>query len=450
MKNRTVAVAVVAVAVVVLAAVVLSGITVNQQSQVTQNKTVMQIAEENGNFTKLVGALNSTGLTEALNGSGPFTVFAPTDAAFDALNLSGVSLPTDKANLTKILQYHVAAGSLMASGLSNGQSIMTLEGSPVTIIQNASGTYVNDAKIVTTDLVGSNGVVHVIDAVLMPVDIVQAVTNNSEFSTLATALQKANLTDTLNSTGPFTVFAPTDAAFAAANQTLLNQLMSSNDTTNLTKLLTYHVIPSLIVLGNGTGNMTAATVEGGNLLIKANGDNFTVNNAKVVGATYATNGVIYTVDKVLMNPKTIVETAMEDGNFTKLVAALQAANLTAALNGTGPFTVFAPTDAAFNALDQATLQKLLTTDKDNLSAILQYHVVPGTVYSFDIVNNMTVATLNGLPLNITVEGNQIMVGNATVQMTDIVTTNGVIHVIDKVLMPPNMDASSQDNMTTSQ
>lgn len=440
MDKKITAAIVVVVAAVLLAAVALTGLNLNLNSQATSGKTVVENAQENGNFTKLIGALNATGLTETLNGSGPYTVFAPTDTAFAAMNQTQLNnLTQDNASLAMVLKYHVVPGKIMSSQLTQNMTIKTLEGSDLVIIMNQTGTYVNGAKVVTKDIESSNGVIYAIDTVLVPQTIVQTLMNTSSLSTLTAAVQMANLTETLNGTGPFTVFAPTNSALA--NSTYVNGLIATNDTANLTKLLTYHVVPYRVIVGNDTNSSLLKSVEGSHLVMIANASGTFINGAKVLATNFSSNGVIYTIDKVLVPPTTILQTAMENGNFTKLVAAIKAANLTDTLNGTGPFTVFAPTDAAFNALDQAVLNKLTATDKANLTKLLTYHVVPGMVMSTQLMNG-TVTTVEGEQLNVTVNGTTVMVGNVTVIMKDIITTNGVIHVIDKVLVPPSMNLTA--------
>jgi uncharacterized surface protein with fasciclin (FAS1) repeats len=136
--------------------------------------------------------------------------------------------------------------------------------------------------------------------------------------------------------------------------------------------------------------------------------------------------------------KTIVQTAVDAGQFTTLAAALEAAGLVDTLNGTGPFTVFAPTDAAFAKLPAGTVENLLKPEnKDQLVAILTYHVVPGNVMAADVVKLKEAETVNGKDLAIAVDGSTVMVNEAKVTATDIAASNGVIHVIDSVVLPPS-------------
>ena len=135
-----------------------------------------------------------------------------------------------------------------------------------------------------------------------------------------------------------------------------------------------------------------------------------------------------------MGKKSIVETAVSAGTFNTLVTAVKAADLVEVLSGPGPFTVFAPTDDAFDKLPEGTIAKLLE-NKDKLKAILTYHVVPGKVMASDVVNLKSAKTVNGQNITIKVKGGTVMVDNAKVVKTDIDCTNGVIHVIDTVILP---------------
>jgi transforming growth factor-beta-induced protein len=139
-----------------------------------------------------------------------------------------------------------------------------------------------------------------------------------------------------------------------------------------------------------------------------------------------------------MAQKDIVDTAVEAGSFTTLVSAVQAAGLEETLRGEGPYTVFAPTDDAFAAVPKETLDALLADPKGALTDVLTYHVVPGKVMSTDLSDGMTVETVNGATLTIKVnDDGTVQINDATVTTADIETSNGVIHVIDSVLIPPS-------------
>ena len=186
----------------------------------TGSLNIIQTAQAAGQFTTLLAALDATGLDDALRGPGPFTVFAPTDDAFDALPEGTVeALLGDLDALTRILQYHVASGKVPASEVVklDGMSVETIGGELVWIDVKDGKVILNDvAEVIITDIYASNGIIHVIDAVLVPQDIVETASANDDFDTLVTAVGAAGLADALSApNGPYTVFAPTDDAFAA-------------------------------------------------------------------------------------------------------------------------------------------------------------------------------------------------------------------------------------------
>ena len=270
-------------------------------------------------------------------------------------------------------------------------------------------------------------------SVNQPKDIVETAKANGSFSTLVTALTAANLVDTLKGTGPFTVFAPTDAAFNALPAGLLDSLLAN--TTALTQVLTYHVVSGELLASHITSLMSVTTLQGGSLPISTAGGQVKIGIATITQTDIkCSNGVIHVIDTVLVPNKimNIVQAAQYYG-FSTLVTAIQAANLVSTLEGTGPFTVFAPTNAAFAALPAGTLDSLLA-DQSSLVAVLTYHVVPGYLLAADVVASTSLTTVQGQMLTITTAGGP-KVNGANIIQTDIECTNGVIHAIDAVLLP---------------
>lgn len=410
---------------------------------------IVDIAIDNGNFTVLVAALQEAELVDVLKGEGPFTVFAPTDAAFTALLTElGVSASylLGHPQLADILKYHVVSGKVMSTDLSDGMVAPTLNGENVTFTVNG-GVKVNDATVTAADIEASNGVIHVIDKVLIPSDfelyptVVDIAVNNDGFSTLVAALTKAGLVGALQGAGPFTVFAPTDAAFAA----LLAQLgVSAEYLLNhpqLSEILLYHVVSGKVMSTDLTDGMTPATLNGETITVDLDGGVF-INDASVILANLeAGNGVVHVIDKVLVPSDfvlypTVVDIAVNNPNFSILVAALQKAGLVDALLGEGPFTVFAPTNEAFADLLEAlgiTAEQLLA--QPDLAKVLLFHVISGKVMSTDLVDEMTATTLNGESVTFT-EGSWF-VQDAEIIAVDIEAGNGVVHVINKVIIPTN-------------
>jgi transforming growth factor-beta-induced protein len=270
-------------------------------------------------------------------------------------------------------------------------------------------------------------------------DIVDTAVAAGSFTKLAAALQAADLVTTLKGAGPFTVFAPTDAAFAKLPAGTLDNLLKPENKAQLQAVLKYHVVGGKVTAADVVKLSHATTLQGKDVAITTPGGTVKVNDATVTMAdVQASNGVIHVIDTVLLPPtQDIVERATAAGSFTTLVAALNAADLTATLKGTGPFTVFAPTDAAFNKLPAGTLDNLLKPEnKAQLQAILKYHVLMGAAYAGDVVKTNKATTLEGKDVAVTVNGNSVKVNDATVTAVNVLATNGVIHVIDTVLIPP--------------
>lgn len=267
-------------------------------------------------------------------------------------------------------------------------------------------------------------------------DIVDTAAQAGSFKTLAAALQAAGLVDTLKSSGPFTVFAPTDEAFAKLPAGTVESLLKPENKAKLTAVLTYHVVSGNVKAADVVKLRAAETVQGQSLAINAQ-SGVQINDAQVVKADIlCSNGVIHVIDTVLLPKGDIVETAIGAGKFETLAAALKAAGLVETLKGKGPFTVFAPTDEAFQKLPAGTLDSLLLPEnKGKLTAILTYHVVPGKLAAGDIVKLSAAQTVQGSSVKISVVDGSVMVGPAKVIAKDVMCGNGVIHVIDTVLLP---------------
>jgi uncharacterized surface protein with fasciclin (FAS1) repeats len=272
-------------------------------------------------------------------------------------------------------------------------------------------------------------------------DIPTNATNTGVHDSLVAALSHAGLVDTLSGDGPFTVFAPTDEAFAAAGIDL-STFDTDEKNATLSDILLYHVYAGAVNAADVTDGLTVTMANGDDATFSVSNGTVMVGSATVTTAdVMASNGVIHVIDAVLMPPADLVDiptTASSTGIHTSLVAALAAANLVTTLQGDGPFTVFAPTDEAFAAAGI----DLSTFDTDDeiavLVDILTYHVVAGQVMSTDLSDGMTATALNGDDLSFHIMEGAVMIGSemATVTSADVMTSNGVIHVINKVLMPP--------------
>jgi len=396
---------------------------------------IPRTAQCTGIHDTLVTAVIQGGLLETLQGEGPFTVFAPTDQAFTD---AGIDLSTvSQSDLADILTYHVVSGAVPASAVTECMSADSVNGNPLSFTVNG-GVMVNDANVTIADVNTSNGVIHVIDKVLLPTatpnDIPRTAQCTGIHDTLVTAVIQGGLLETLQGEGPFTVFAPTDQAFADAGIDLA--AVSQSD---LADILTYHVVSGAVPASAVTDCMSADSVNGNPLSFTVDGG-VMVNDANVTIADVNTsNGVIHVIDKVLLptaTPNNIPRTAQCTGIHNSLVAAVIQAELLETLQGTGPFTVFAPTDQAFTdaGIDLASLST--PEGKQTLTDILLYHVVPAAVPASAVTECLSADAANGQPLSFTVDGG-VMVNGANVTLADVNTSNGIIHVIDKVLTPSN-------------
>ncbi|MEM8669090.1 MAG: fasciclin domain-containing protein [Planctomycetota bacterium] len=286
----------------------------------------------------------------------------------------------------------------------------------------------------------------IVGATSFAADIVDTAVGAGKFKTLAAALGAADLVDTLKGDGPFTVFAPTDEAFANLPAGTVETLLKPENKDALTGILTYHVVPGKVLAKQVVGLKGAKTVNGQRVDIKFDSGKVQIDGANVVTTDIVCdNGVIHVIDAVILPAdKTIPELAIGAGKFKTLVAAAKAAGLVDALSGDGPLTVFAPTDDAFAKLPKGTVESLLKPEnKSKLADILKYHVVSGRVYSEDALAAKAAKTLQGSSVSIGIKNGAARVNDAKLVATDVDASNGVIHIIDSVLIPPAKGANTR-------
>lgn len=450
-------------------------------SNSAQNDPVLEnlvgTALAGGTFNTLAAALEATDLISVLSDeSREFTVFAPNDAAFAALGDETVNaLLADPDTLRDILLYHVLpdiqVDAATAVSLA-GNTVTTANEDDIALSLNNGELFVNMSKVIATDVAASNGIIHVIDSVLIPpadvvadtqLSIVETAVAEGSFNTLVAALQATGLDAALaNTEDTFTVFAPTDEAFAKLGDETINALLADPET--LSDILLYHV-----VAGSAVDSTTAISLAGTSVTT-ANGDSVAVsvqdnqlliNQSVVIQAdVQASNGIIHAIDTVLLPPAstpvapveeptisppttaqtgTLLDIARAADNFTTLVAALEATGLDGAIGHSGDlYTVFAPTDDAFAALGQTTINALLD-DPETLRNILLYHVIAGTVVDANSAVGLVGTSIeagNGDRFTLSLRDEALFINDSRIIATDIRGVNGVIHVIDAVLTPP--------------
>ncbi|MCK7591673.1 fasciclin domain-containing protein [Subsaxibacter sp. CAU 1640] len=428
-----------------------------------QELNIVETAMATSSLSNLVAALQVAdgNLVDVLNGSGPFTVLAPTNDAFETfLSDNGFNslseVPTNV--LSQILLNHVISGDISSSdlmGMGSGYTTTNATGAggnPMSLYFNTSnGVRFNGVSSVTTaDVMASNGTIHIVDAVIGLPNIVTHAVANPNLSSLVGALTSGGnttFTDLLSSSSTqFTVFAPNNSAFSA---------YTNPNGYDINTVLANHVIVGATATSDGLENSyvsTAATNSDGDAIsLYVNTDDGVVLNGMsnvMTADIIASNGVIHVVDEVIDLP-TIVTFATTNPALTNLVAALQSADsqspspdLIGTLSGNGPFTVFAPTDAAFGdlllELDPSGNTSLGDVPPATVQDILLYHVVSGNVRSTDLMTG-PVPTLGGSinldATNLTLTDPNGRVSNIITSLVDIQAINGVVHAIDKVILP---------------
>lgn len=405
------------------------------------------------NHNLLEAALLQEGLAGVLqNPNANLTVFAPDDQAITnlatALNLDIAGLLA-LPNLSDILTYHVLGTAVNSSAIVNGQIVQ-----PVSTTNNLKLTvtstgnvFVNHAQVTAADLSADNGVVHVINNVVLPSETVVDIALDNGFTTLVAALIQAELVPALcNPLADFTVFAPTNDAFDDLADAAGVPLSAILGIPELPEILLYHVlganVPSSAVT-NGTIAQPLSTFNTLKLTQTTSGNIF-VNQAEVTSADInSSNGVVHVIDAVLLPIATVVDLAINN-NFTTLTAAVVKAELLPALSDPfSAYTVFAPTNAAFDNLATA-----LGTDLNgilnlpNLQDILLYHVLDGIVESVSLVAG-PVTTLNGSDIIVSLTSG-VKINDANVILADVQADNGIVHVLDKVILEDFLDVDTEN------
>jgi transforming growth factor-beta-induced protein len=429
---------------------------------------ILALAEAAGDFTTLLAAIDAAGLRDELSGDGPFTVFAPTDAAFvallEALDVTAEALLASP-DLAAILLYHTVEGELDAATVTATSLHRTMNGAFILVRTGEGGAVsINDAAVAQADIQADNGIIHVIDGVLLPPDdLVTTVVESEDFTILEQVVTTMGTaaTDLLGGAGPLTVFAPTDDAFVALATALDLEVSELLALPNLADILLYHVVDAGAAAADVVGLDRVETVQGLYLYIDVADSGVILNNTMGGGVNVTTtdvlaaNGIVHLVDAVLL-PPTLAEVAELEG-YSLAVMALAAADLVDALaDPSAELTAFLPTDAAIAALLaelDITPEELLASP--DLPGLLLYHVSQGANFAADVVGlelidslllqEPTSAPAYASPLAIRVDGDGVFVNNARIIATDLEASNGVIHGIDAVMWPLDVVAIAGSN-----
>lgn len=434
-------------------------------------KTVAELVEDNPELSTLYEAMVRLRLDSALSVSGTFTVFAPNNQAFSGIDIATMS----DAQLEAVLLNHVrpTSSAEFVAGMTNGYSATMGTGpddlnlnlytnvADGSVTLNGQGTIASSMK----DIGGTNGVVHVIDAVLLPPTVVDHVAANPDFSTLAAAVAKADLTATLNGTGPFTIFAPNDAAFAQfmadVNGAFGWSTLDDIPVSVLTEVLLYHVVNEENIVSGDVDGLEAGTMQG---------ESFSVSGTVISDRSYTSanivltdvqgvNGILHGVDKVLL-PEGVFQSILsatlslteraEDRGFSAFLAAAAKVNLSVDLD-MDEITAFVPNNGAFDALF-ATIENYgglddFTTPEDleALKQLLEYHLYAGSLMTSGLTDGGSITTVNGADFSVDLSGDDARLIPSipdaipsTVVSGNIGSTNGLIHEINRVLVPESL------------
>ena len=419
--------------------------------------SLSETASEAG-LTTLLSAVEAAGLTSTLESASSITVFAPTNDAFatllSALNvadLDALIAALGASRVSDILQYHVVATTAFSTDLTDGQVLTTLAGQELTVNINGDAVTISDVSgntynVGTADVEISNGVVHVIDGVLLSTPTVADVAFQNGLTVLLEALELTGLTQTLLDQSSMTVFAPTNEAFIALLGVVGQENLSDIPTDVIARLLQYHVISgSTLASTDLSDGATATTLLQEDVTVSIDGSAVSINTSNVTTADVTIlNGVVHVIDAVLVPElegsivNTVVEPAYFSTSFEVLTSAVVKAELlTTLINKEANFTVFAPTDDAFEAIGITSVDGL---SKEDLTPILLYHVLDSEVKAADLPATGSAVTTLGGDFYLSINTDGVFINGLTeVTDTDIDQDNGVVHVLDRTLQPASSD-----------
>ncbi|XP_023708109.1 transforming growth factor-beta-induced protein ig-h3, partial [Cryptotermes secundus] len=419
-------------------------------------KTLAELLAQDSQFSILRSLLSKTDLLQTLKEPGHLTIFAPTDSAFEKLDPTVQSrLLQGEACVGNVLRHHLVKHSVCSAAISSRLMTINMDGDTLTLERRPDDgkLFVSGVQIVAKDVVGTNGIIHVIDDIIMPDSArpVTGVLSSHNLTTFLALLREAGLAESLDSMKNVTLFAPTDEALARPESAAeLEKLRADKD--KLRDLLLYHTtgpevqscdfsndkelkssladksirINLYATLPFFTGAITRATAQCARLI---NFDN------------RACGGVVHEIDKLLVPPTgSILQLIEKEDNYTLLRKIIEGTELEEDLSGEGPFTFLAPTDVAFNKLDEEDL-KILTEDKRFAVKVLRQHILPEALCcagvgatSWPFTNRVETLSGKSVAVRRDHEG-RVHIGSTTVHDCDIPATNGIIHSVNRVMVP---------------
>ncbi|KAM9833715.1 transforming growth factor-beta-induced protein ig-h3 isoform X2 [Syngnathus typhle] len=403
------------------------------------SNNVHMLMDVDDDLETLRTAIAAAGLTNLLESEGQYTIFAPTNEAFQKIPTETLNrILGDPVSLRDLLNYHILKNMRCAESIVSGTPMETLQGTVLEVGCDKDRLTVNGkAVVVKKDQLGTNGVIHYIDELLIP-DSAKTLLELAEGSNVATAIRmfvEAGLSHHLKGSEALTMLAPLDDAFRGS---------VSGDTR---RVMSNHVVKEQLSSMSLYHNQELETLSGVKLRVLVYRNNLCIENACLAAHDKTGRyGTMFTVDSVLTPPTgTVMDVLKADDRFSVLVGVIQVAGLTELLNRPGALTFFAPTDAAFHAMTQPEVGKLMR-NRQELAALLKYHLGEGMVVRGGVGSHTRLKPLLGDKLELGVRNNTIFVNRVPVAIGDLMATNGVVHGVDSIVkpLPPKVDREQAD------
>uniref|UniRef100_A0A3P9I8W6 Periostin n=1 Tax=Oryzias latipes TaxID=8090 RepID=A0A3P9I8W6_ORYLA len=404
--------------------------------------SMQDVIEVEDDLTTLSDLAQTSGLLEKLGQPGHYTLFAPTNDAFDKLGSDVLErLQSDKEVLKALLSFHLLDSVQCSEAIMVGSSYETLEGNSIEIGCDGDSLTVNGVKMVLKkDIVTKNGVIHLIDQVLLPDSAKQVMELlGSSQSTFGDMISELGISTSMASDTEYTFLAPLNDVFT-------DEVMSI-DQDDLRVILENHVLKNKIMLGQLYNGQLLETIAGKTLRVFIYRTAVCIENSCLIrGTKEGANGALHLM-KTLLKPaaKTMFEILKQNGNFKIFLSLMEAAGLTDVLRQEGSFTLFAPSDKAFASLATRDLE-LLKSNKNALKTILLYHLTNAVFVSGGLEVGVTnlLKSLQGSSLKLIFANSTTQVNSVKVLEADTMATNGVVHFVNQVLYPEDMPVGSQD------
>ncbi|XP_075892927.1 periostin, osteoblast specific factor b [Nelusetta ayraudi] len=404
--------------------------------------TIQDVIEVNDDLTTLSDIVQNADLMEKLGQSGHYTLFAPTNEAFESLGSDVLErLQGDKEVLKALVNFHLLDSVQCSEAIMSGSSYETLEGNNIVIGCDGESVTVNGIKMVRKkDIVTTNGVIHLIDQVLMPDSAKQVMELlGASQSTFGDMVSELGLSAAMRPKAEYTLLAPVNSAFTTEVMSMDQRLLKI--------ILENHILKNKVVLGELYNGQQLETIGGKHLRVFIYRTAVCIENSCLVrGSKEGSDGALHLM-KILLKPaeKTMYEILVENGGFKIFLSLMEAADLMDLLKQEGDFTVFAPSDKAFASLSQSDLA-MLKSDINALRTILLYHINNGIFIGGGLETGVTnlLKSYQGSNIRVVNANNTMLVNSIRVPESDIMATNGVIHFVDNVLYPGDIPVGNQD------